>query len=98
MIYAEHLGSHSTYTIDKNLEEVRVMVLKDRRVATAEMPQTVNVGNRSGYSIMCDNFRFHKSSTRWVPRQWTDWRANDRRSSGNRTFLVSKELRSWPSA
>ena len=83
MIYAEHLGSHSTYTIDKNLEEVRFMVLKDRRVATAEMPQTVNVSDWSVYSIMCDNFGFHKSSTRWVPRQLTDWRANDRQSSGN---------------
>jgi len=47
MIDAEHLGSHSTYTSDKNLEEVRVMILKDRRVTTAEMPQTVNVSKRS---------------------------------------------------
>jgi hypothetical protein len=43
VINAEQLGSHSTYTIDKNLEEVRVMVLKDRRVAVAEMTRTVNV-------------------------------------------------------
>lgn len=68
MIDAEHLGGHSTYTSDKNWEEVRVMGLKDRRVTTAEMPQTVNVSERSLCSVMCGNFRFHKSYTRWVPR------------------------------
>lgn len=72
MIDAEHLGSHSAYTNDKNPEEVRVMVLKDRRVTTAEMPQTVNVSKWSVYWIMCDSFGFHKSCTRWVPRQLTE--------------------------
>jgi hypothetical protein len=72
VIDAEHLGSHTTYTSDKNLEEVRVMVLKDRRVTTAEMPQTVTVSEWSVYSIMCDNFGFHKSCTRWVPGQLTE--------------------------
>jgi hypothetical protein len=35
VIDAEHLGSHSTYTNDENLEEVRARVLKEKIVATA---------------------------------------------------------------
>jgi len=48
------------------------MILEERRVTTAEMPQTVDVSERSVCSVVCDNFGFHKSCTRWVPRQLTE--------------------------
>jgi hypothetical protein len=68
---AERSGRPLTSTAGEK-QEVRAIILADRRVTIEEIASQLGISQGSAYYIVHDNLGFHKVSTRWVPRHLTE--------------------------
>jgi hypothetical protein len=63
---AEHSGRRSTSTTGEKREEVRAIILADRRVTIEEIASQLGISQGSVCSLVHANLGFHKVSARWV--------------------------------
>jgi hypothetical protein len=69
---AEHSGWLSMSTTGEKQEEVRAIILADRRETTEETASQLGTGQGSAYTLVHDNLWSHKVSARSVPKHLTE--------------------------
>jgi hypothetical protein len=69
---AEHSGRLSTSTTGEKREEVRAIILANRRVIIEEIASQLGISQGSVCCLVHDNLGFHKVSARWVPKHLTE--------------------------
>jgi hypothetical protein len=69
---AKRSGRPSTSTAGEKREEVRAIILHDRRVTIDEIASQLGISQVSACSLVHDNLGFHKVSARWVPKHLTE--------------------------
>ena len=75
---AERSGRPTTSTTDEKLEEVRAIILTDRRVTIEDIALQLGISQGTAYSLVHDILGFHKVAARWVPRHLTEERKHNR--------------------
>jgi hypothetical protein len=63
---------------DEEQEEARAIILADRRLTIEEITSQLSISQGSAYSLVHDNFGFHKVSARWVPLHMTEEHKSNR--------------------
>jgi hypothetical protein len=69
---ADSLGHPITATTTQNEERARELILHNWRVTVDKIAEQLNINIGSAYSVLYDNFQFHKVCTRWVPKELSD--------------------------
>ena len=64
----ERSGRPSTSITDSNVEDVRAMILKNRRVTINEVANHFEISHGSAYDIIHNRLGFRKVYARWVPK------------------------------
>jgi len=74
----ERAGLPSTSITDSNVEDVRVMILENRRVTIDEVANHFEISHSSAYDIIHNRLGFRKVCARWVPKELTEEQKNNR--------------------
>jgi len=61
-------GRPSTSVCEENIDAVRDMIEKDRRITTESVADTLNISVGSAHTILVESLGLSKLSARWVPR------------------------------
>lgn len=62
----------ATAATDVNIEQVRALILNNRRVTIDEVANHMHISHGSAYDIMHHRINFHKVCARWIPKQLDD--------------------------
>lgn len=90
MTGAECSGHPTAATTTLNEERARELSLQDRRVKVWQNREQLNIGIGYAYSMMHDNFQFHKMCASYVPKELTN--EHKHRETGT-NYLISPDSR-----